>query len=513
MADASPSHASYARRALLALPLGAAGVAGFAPLDWFFLVWLSLGGFYALLGPLADGRGRVREGALIGGLFGFGGFLAGVSWIFVSLSSFGGMSAPIAALATLLFCAAMALYPALAGALFVALAPPSGARRALVFAALWTLAEWLRGYFLTGFPWLSAGYSQTPPSPLAGFVPLIGVYGASFLAALVGACLADALRGKGGKSGRILTLALPVLVVLAGIALTGREWTAPRGDALRVALLQGNIAQDDKWRPEKLEESLLAYYELMRDNPAKLTILPEAALPIFLDETPEGYLDALKALAARQDGDFLFGVVTGDGSRYANSVVAFGASGEQVYHKSHLVPFGEFTPPGFAWFMGLARIPMSGFTPGQEAQAPFSIGGRKIAVNICYEDAFGREIVRALPEAELLVNVSNMAWFGDSLAPAQHLQIARIRALETGRMVLRATNTGLTAIVGADGAVRAMLPPFTRAALTGEVRAYTGSTPYARWGDGPALAVSLMLLAFARRRGASIRGRAAPPDM
>jgi apolipoprotein N-acyltransferase len=493
-------------KAAIDLSLGALGVAAFAPLNAFPLAWFSLGGFYALLvGPLADGRGRVREGALIGGLFGFGGFLAGVSWIFVSLSTFGGMSAPVAALATLLFCAAMALYPALAGALFVALAPPSGTRRALVFAALWTLLEWLRGYFLTGFPWLATGYSQTPPSPLAGFVPLAGVHGASFLAALIGACLAEALRGKGGKgkkASRALALAIPALIVLVGMAISGYEWTAPQGDALRVALLQGNIAQDDKWRPEKLEESLRAYYELMRDNPAKLTVLPEAALPIFLDEAPEGYLDALKTLALRQDGDLLFGVVTGNRARYANSVVALGASGKQVYHKSHLVPFGEFTPPGFAWFMNLAHIPMSDFTPGEKAQAPFSIGGRKIAVNICYEDAFGREIVRALPEAELLVNVSNMAWFGDSLAPAQHLQIARVRALETGRMVLRATNTGLSAIIGADGAVRAMLPPFTRAVLTGEVRNHVGSTPYARWGDGPALAVSFLSLLLIRRRSA-----------
>ena len=491
----------FSRRALLALLLGAGSVAAFAPLGWFPLVWLTLGGLYALLGPLADGR--AREGALIGGWYGFGAFLAGVSWIFVSLSTFGGMPAPVAALATLLFCAAMALYPALSGALFVAFAPPPGRRRTLVFAALWTLGEWLRGHFLTGFPWLVTGYAQTPPSPLAGFIPLLGVYGASFRAAFIGACLADALRGSGksGKGGRVPALLVPMLIVLAGIALTGREWTMPQGEALRVALLQGNIAQDDKWRPEKLEESLLAYYYLMRDNPARLTVLPEAALPIFLDETPEDYLDALKALAARQTGDLLFGVVTGDRLRYANSVVAFGASGEQVYDKSHLVPFGEFTPPGFAWFMNLVHIPMSDFTPGKAAQAPFSIGGRKIAVNICYEDAFGSEIIRALPEAELLINVSNMAWFGDSLAPAQHLQIARIRALETGRMVLRATNTGLSAIVGADGAVRATLPPFTRAALTGDVQTYTGSTPYARWGDGPALIASLVLLLAFRVSG------------
>ena len=196
----------------------------------------------------------------------------------------------------------------------------------------------------------------------------------------------------------------------------------------------------------------------------------------------------------------LFGIVTGDLTSYANSAVSLGASGKQRYDKAHLVPFGEFIPPGFAWFMDMAHIPMSAFTPGEKTQAPLRIDGHKIAVNICYEDAFGEEIIRALPDATLLLNISNVAWFGDSLAPAQHLQIARMRALETGRMMLRATNTGMTAIIGADGAVQAALPPFTRAALTGEVRAYAGSTPYVRWGNWPVVTVSLLLLAFARRR-------------
>jgi apolipoprotein N-acyltransferase len=414
------------------------------------------------------------------------------------------MPAPVAGLSTLLFCAAMALYPALAGALFMRLAPPPGWRRCLVFAALWTLAEWLRGWLLTGFPWLAVGYSQTPPSPLAGFAPIAGVYGVSLLSALVGALIVESekiLRGEECEAVRLFLNAIVIIVIIpAGVALTGHGWTTSQGEALSVALLQGNIAQDDKWRPDKLEESLLAYYYLMRDHPARLTVLPEAALPMFLADTPPDYLDALGEFAARQDGEVLFGVVTGDWSRYANSVVSLGASGTRRYDKSHLVPFGEFVPPGFAWFMDLAYIPMSGFTPGEKRQAPFLVDGRKIAVNICYEDVFGEEIIRALPEAELLLNVSNMAWFGDSLAPAQHLQIARMRALETGRMVLSATNTGITAIIGVDGSVRAELPPYTRAALTGEVTAYTGATPFVRWGNAPVVILCFLLLGLGWRR-------------
>jgi apolipoprotein N-acyltransferase len=471
---------------------------GFAPFGWFPVIWLTLGGLYALLGSLADQRARAREGALIGWLFGLGGFLAGVSWIFISLSTFGGMPAPTAAIATLFFCAAMALYPALACALFVRLMPTASWRRGLVFSALWALTEWLRGWFLTGFPWLAVGYSQTPPSPLSGFAPIFGVYGVSLLTAFTGICLAEILARKSWKR----PLATVVTVLLSGFLLSGYAWTVPQGKTLRVALLQGNINQDMKWRPEKLEESLLGYYELMRDHPAQLTVLPEAALPMFFDDVPQDYLDALERLAMRQDGNALFGVITGNWTRYANSAVSIGASGIQRYDKSHLVPFGEFTPPGFSWFMEMVHIPMSNFTPGGTTQ-PLVIGEQKIAVNICYEDAFGEEIIRALPEATLLLNISNMAWFGDSLAPAQHLQIARMRALETGRMMLRATNTGMTAIIGADGSLRAALPPFTRAALTGDVIAYAGTTPFARWGNGLAVIISLLLLGFAKRRPAS----------
>jgi len=496
---------SPAGRRITALLLGATSVAAFAPLGWFPVIWLTFAGLFALLCRDIGERGNPRNGAFIGWFFGLGFFLSGVSWIYVSLSTFGGMPAPVAALATALFCAAMALYPALAGALFVRFAPSPGWRRGLFFAALWTLTEWLRGWVLTGFPWLAVGYSQTPPSPLAGFAPVIGVYGVSLLTVLIGTLAGSCVAGF--LSARpTFTRARPLLALLllfaVGAMLRNQQWTIPQGDPMRVALLQGNIAQDIKWRPEKFEESLRTYYRLMHDNPAQLTVLPETALPVFLHEVPDDYLDEMKRLAARQDGDLLFGIVTGDRTGYANSAVSIGTSGKQRYDKAHLVPFGEFIPPGFSWFMAMARIPMSSFTPGAKTQPPMRINGQKIAINICYEDAFGEEIIRALPEATLLLNVSNVAWFGDSLAPAQHLQIARMRALETGRMMLRATNTGMTAIIGADGNVQAALTPFTRAALTGDVQAYTGSTPFVRWGNWPAVVVSLLLLAFARRRNA-----------
>lgn len=503
-----------ALRLLAALLLGGASVAAYAPLGWFPVLWLTLAGLFGLLDTTPPAR-ALRRGALLGGAFGAGLFLTGVSWVYVSLSVFGGMPAALAGLATVLFCLVLAFFPALAGALFVRYAPASRLRRALFFAALWTLAEWLRGWILTGFPWLAAGYSQAQPSPLSGFAPLSGVYGVSFASALLAAFAFEFFRRWYSAPSCTGTWqrwcpALPLLTVGAicalGDSLRDTRWTEPQGEPVAVALLQGNIAQDVKWRPEFFSDSLRTYYRLALDNPAQLTVLPETALPAFLGQIPQEYLDELEKLAKRRQGDMLLGIPLDQAqkseriARYANGAVSLGASPRQHYSKAHLVPFGEFVPPGFGWFLTLAHIPMSDFAPGAHRQPPLAIAGQQVAVNICYEDAFGEEIIDALPQATLLVNLSNVAWFGNSLAPAQHLQIAQMRALESGRMMLRATNTGMTAIVGADGRVQAALPPFTRGALVGEVRGYVGATPYVRWGNWPVVGCTLMLLALGRRR-------------
>jgi len=493
--------------------LGAGGVLAFAPCGWFALNWLTLAGLFGLLSAEADGERRMRDGAWLTVAYCFGLFLAGVSWVFVSLSVFGGLPIPLAGLATLLFCALLALCGAPIGALFVRLAPIGRLRRGLLFAGLWALAEWLRGWLLTGFPWLAAGYSQVPPSPLAGYAPLLGVFGVSLVSALSGALIHEVgrrwLNADQCSTRAVLrwcpALPLITLAVLfgAGEYLSGVRWTQPVGDKLSVALLQGNVAQEMKWRPERLLESLQTYYRLAEENPARLTVMPETALPAFLDQIPLTYLAALRELALRRDGDVLFGAVVADGRRYANSALSLGAAGEQRYDKVHLVPFGEFVPPGFAWFMALVDIPLADFTPGARQQPPLLLAGQRVGVNICYEDAFGEEIIDALPMATLLVNLStNVAWFGDSLAPAQHLQIAQMRALETGRVMLRATNTGMTAIVDADGRLQSVLPPFTRAALVGEVQPYAGATPFVRWGNWPlvVLAAIFVGLAAGRRR-------------
>lgn len=473
------------RQRLAAFLLGAVSVTAFAPLGWFPLLWLTLGGLFALLTAAIS----PRHGFVLGWAFGCGLFLAGVSWVYVSLSVFGGMPFWLAAPATLLFCATLALVPGLVGWVFCRWRPTSAWRQALSFAALWSLGDWLRGWLFTGFPWLAAGYSQTPPSPLAGYAPLFGVYALSLLTALLAAFLTQAVLQR-----RAATLLAAIGLLAVGLILRPVAWTEVSGESVSVALVQGNIPQDLKFLPENFLRTLRLYRDLVAQHPARLTILPETAVPAFLDQLPPEYLREMQRLAQRAGGDLIFGAATGGGDRYWNSAVSIGASPLQVYSKTHLVPFGEFIPPGFAWFMAMANIPMSEFSRGPADQKPFAVAGAQVAANICYEDAFGDEIIRTLPAAEILVNLSNTAWFGDSLAQPQHLQIARMRALETGRPMLRATNTGMTAIVGPDGNVQAALPPFTTAVLSAEVTGYKGLTHFARWGNLAFLALAAMLL-------------------
>lgn len=480
-----------AHRFGLAALAGAAGVLCFAPFGLFWLAPLIWLGLFALL-RRAD---TTKEGLLTGLFFGLGFFLCGVSWVYVSLSVFGGMPWWLAGPAAFMFCAVMALFPMLAGWVFKRWQPASDCRQAIFFAALIALVDWLRGWIFTGFPWLAVGYSQTAPSPLAGFAPLLGVHGLSLLVALSGALL---IRWRIG-------LGFIVLLAVGGFGLRQIAWTQPVGEPLSVTLIQGNIPQEMKFRPDAFIRTLDLYRDLVAANPAQLTLLPETALPAFLDQLPPDYLDELKTLARRQNGDLIVGTLTGDSAgAYYNSAISLGSAPLQVYSKSHLVPYGEFIPPGFDWFMKFADIPMSSFSRGPERQPPLAVAGQRVAVNICYEDVFGEEIIRALPAAGILVNLSNTAWFGRSLAQPQHLQIAQMRAAETGRPMLRATNTGMTAIVNADGRVQAVLEAFTTGVLRGKVRAHEGLTPYARFGNWLALGLmaglGLLGLAGTRRR-------------
>ena len=466
------------RRAwLVALLAGGATVFAFAPFGLFALAFPGLG----VLVWLLAGAARAREGFALGFAWGFGAFAAGVSWLYIALERYGGVPAPVAALAIALFCAYLALYPALAGAAFAALRGRGVARAperaAALFAALWLGSEWLRGVLFTGFPWLAIGYAQTPPSPLAGLLPVVGVYGVGGLSAFVAALCAIALRAGGARALLGWRTALALLApFVAGFALLGHAWTQPAGAPLKVALVQTDFAQSLKWDPARFEEVLRVNFALARDafaqpQPPALVVLPETTVPTLLDRLPEGYLEAFAGLASGAGGDLVMGAFRRDAEeRIYNAAISLGSAPVQLYAKQHLVPFGEYSPPLFGWFYQLAQIPMSDQTRGAPDQAPMRFGDQRVALNICYEDLFGAELIRALPEATLMLNLSNLAWYGDSLAQPQHLQIARVRALETGRPMLRSTNTGMTAVVQPDGSVVAALPAFERGVLHAEVQ-------------------------------------------
>ena len=518
--------------------LGAVTVVGYAPFYLFPLPALTLAGLIYLWSQARTPRAAAGAGFA----FGLGLFLCGVSWIYVSLHDFGAMPAPVAAATTLLFCAFLALFPAAVGYFCIRAPLAPIARWTLLAPALWTLVEWTRGWIFTGFPWLGIGYSQIPVSPLAGYAPLLGIHGvtlavaasAGLIVVLARAGARDEGRGRRaegeerketkGSSSLIphpSSLA-PAAILLAlwagGWGLKQVAWTQPVGAPLNVSLLQGNVPQDMKWRADRVEATLQTYLTLIRNSASPLIILPETALPLFLEQVPRAYLDALAAHARENRGDILVGVPLrqADG-KYFNSVISYGTAPTQGYRKSHLVPFGEFIPlrPVLGGIVAALSIPLQDFSRGAVNQRPLAVAGQRVAINICYEDAFGEEIIRQLPEATLLVNVSNVAWFGRSLAPQQHLQISQARALETGRYLLRATNTGMTAVIAPDGEVAAAAPEFTMASVTHPVRGYSGATPYVRWGNYAALSLCVTLIAAAaltgRRRARSRNSSGSAP--
>ncbi len=485
-----------------ALAAGAVLPLAFAPLGFFPLAVLAPVLLFVLWSGASPGRAAWR-----GFLFGFGQFGVGVGWLYIALHEFGDMHGLLAFPLLLLFIAFLAGYPALLGWLQARLrgagaspdrmASPAPAWIALtLLPALWVLLEWVRGWFLTGFPWLDLGYSQID-GPLAGYAPLLGVYGLS-LVAVISAALVMQMVCDRGRAGRYLG----VLLVLwgGGWALGQVSWVEPEGQPLRTALVQGNVALDKKWSSQYRGEIVQRYTRLtLEQQDVDVVVWPEAALPATRDELEEGFLQQLEQQAAQRRMQLLIGVLERevvDGRRtYYNSVLGIGPH-PGVYRKHHLVPFGEFLPLSslLRWLPDYLYIPMSDFSPGPAQQAGLQVAGRIAGISICYEDAFGEQVRRSLPAATFLVNVSEDAWYGDSWAPHQHQQMARMRALENGRPMLRATNTGITAIIDHRGVELARAPQFMVTVLTGRIQPMQGETPYARFGNAPVIVCALLVL-------------------
>lgn len=451
-----------------------------------------------------------KQAAFTGLSFGLGFFLVGVSWVYVSLHVYGQMLMPLAALATLLFALYLSLFTALASGISIWLRDryrfSDRMLLLLVLPAAWTATEWLRAWLFTGFPWLSLGYSHAPEGWLAGFAPLVGVFGVSWLLVLQAGLLLAAWGWRHERPRAAgACLAVCAAIVIAGLGLNRVSWSTPVGQPIRVTLLQGNVPQDMKWMQEVRAATLTMYREQVLKSDATLIVLPETALPLFYDQIPADYLADLKAHTAAQGSRILLGTVERTRAEgafdYYNAVAMVGGADGEVnrYRKSHLVPFGEYIPFGFGWVLNILKIPLTDFARGDARQAPFVVADQKVAANICYEDGFGSEIIRALPDATLLVNVSNVAWFGRSWAADQHFQMSQMRALETSRWMLRATNTGVTGAIDEAGRAVAVLPQHEAGALTVKAQGRQGMTPYARWGDWPVLA-GLLLVGFVLAR-------------
>lgn len=481
--------------------LGCLTTTAFAPFGLSLLVPLLLLPFlYVCL------TNSPRDSARHGFWFGFGLFLSGTYWIYISVVVFGQAPVWIAFLLMLGLVLIMSVYFWLTAWLISRLA--SGEPWLLLAAApaAWVLIEWARGWLLTGFPWMALGYSQVD-SALAGWAPVVGVYGVSALLVLCVAAILVALLTRGIQQR--IAIAIVVLPWLLGAVLKSADWTEPVGTPITATLIQGGISQDKKWLPEQLRPTLDFYRNATRAAAnSELVVWPEVAIPSVTDRV-DNYIDGLESDSRINGQTILFGILersterTIDAKIY-NSVIAIDGEQRQVYRKRHLVPFGEYfpVPDRVREWLRMLSLPHSDLSAGADVQALITTrNGIELAVAICYEDAYGAEQLHALPDAGLLINVSNDAWFGDSIAPHQHLQIARMRALEVGRYSIRATNTGISAFIGPDGKILESGAQFEPVTLTMQVEPRKGSTPYASSGNWLILSMSFVVAAAIWLRG------------
>ncbi len=478
----------------LASPLaGVLLTLAFAPFNYSYLAIISL--VFALLSWIAVKPYRV---AIRGYLYGLGLFGSGISWVYISIHDYGGAPVFGSVLLTLLIVCFWALFPALTAYLSVKLTGTQNKNKLIwVFPLVWVLVEYFRGYsLLNGFPWLQIAYTQLE-TPLQGFVPIVGVYGVGFLLAMTASLIVAGLN-------KIIKYQHSVIIIMVlwglGVYLQYVQWTKPAGEAIKVTLIQGNVDQDKKWLPEYRIKTMASYQKMTIQNwDSDIIIWPETAIPAYFSQVKEVYLDPLSVQAKKHNTDVIVSLPSkGKNNEYYNTVLTLGNHSGR-YHKNHLLPFGEYLPlqPLSGFVLDSLNIKLGSFTSGGDNQKLLIAGGYPFATSICYEDAFAEEAIRSLPEAAFLVNVTNDAWFGDSIEPHQHMQLAQMRALETGRFMLRTTNTGVTAIVAPDGAIVSKAPLFKKTVLKGQIFPMTGMTPYARMGDKVILfLLSLCLLSL-----------------
>lgn len=479
-----------------AFAAGALNVLAFAPVGFWPLQLLSLSSLFCLMYVAKT----IKRVVIATWLYCFAWLFFGVIWLTVTMFRYGDMPVWLSFFSVALFTAALsciaALYMGIAAGIAAKLQSRFKSHRSsitpviswlVLFPTLWSLAEWTRGWLFTGFPWLVSGYAHNV-SLLAGYAPVMGVYGITWLTAIIAGCVVLCV-----SHGRRLFSGLVVGILVVGWALQSVQWTAPHGAPLTVRLLQGNIDQQIKFQREHLAESLQFYFDALLKKPADLIVTPESALPVSVYSLPSDYLANLQRFATQTHSYIALGLFNHDGpGKYSNSMMGISPTPQNYrYDKYHLVPFGEFIPKGFSWFYHYMDIPMGDLQRGAFFAEPFAVKGQHILPNICYEDVFGEEIAAKIAHAyfakkavpTILLNMTNLSWFGDSWAMPQHIQITQMRTLETGRPMLRSTNTGVTALVNAQGSVVQQLPSFVRGELEVSVQGYQGLTPYIVFGN------------------------------
>jgi apolipoprotein N-acyltransferase len=462
---------------------------------------------FACIGLLAWGVSRVsvRRAALLGSAFGTAWMAASIWWLFISMHRYGGLPAPLAVLAVAALAAGLSLFMAAAMALFARLRRGNAFADALLFGGCWLAAELARGLVLTGFPWVATGYGQVD-APLASVAPWLGVYGIGFVVAALAACLAF----NAGLQRQLIAAAVVGALVFASPLLLQRDFTTSAG-RLGVTLVQTNVPQNEKFVPQFLPEALEWLQKTMAAAPGPLVLAPETAIPLLPEQLGDEGWQRFAAPFREGARAALVGLPLGDyDAGYTNSVAGVSRDAPQPfyrYDKQHLVPFGEFIPDGFRWFTDLMNIPLGNFARGPRVPPSFVFAGQRIGPNICYEDLFGEELARRFGDAAsaptILANVSNMGWFGDTIALVQHLNISRLRSLELQRPMIRATNTGATAAIDHRGVVTAQMKWFERGVLQAEVEGRHGVTPYAKWAEAyglwPLIALAAVLIAVCGR--------------
>lgn len=491
---------------LLALAAGPLITLSLAPFDFAPAGIAALLLLALLLERLSPAQAFAR-----GWWFGAGFWLSGASWVYVSIHDYGYAPVPLALTLTLAYCLSLALLHSLFAWSYVRFLRDRRGGRWLGFAALWVLWEWFRSWALTGFPWLYAGYAHLQ-GPLAGWVPVAGVFGASLIVALTGAGLAQWLTPHRSR----IALLLPLLLWLGGWGLRQIEWVQPRGEPVAVALVQASIPQQMKWDATYFTNTLDIYRELSAQlwDQAQIVVWPEAAIPAFY-QTARPFIDGQAQLAAQHGHALITGVPWQDPPTSQqprgpihNSIIALG-EGSGLYHKQRLVPFGEYVPLE-QWLRGLIQfldMPMSSFTAGAPGQPPLRAARLSLGPLICYEVVYPDLVADWVPESDALITISNDAWFGASIGPLQHLQMARMRALEAGRPMIRGTNNGVTALIDHRGAIIAQAPQFERIVLRGSIQPMEGVTPFARTGVWPSILLSALLAAGCLLAGQRARRR------